>query len=73
MAETDGKEKQLRAYLFAAPHPWLALSAEYLYEDFERNADLSLTYQEVKTHRLPLSARFFHPSGFERFRRRHVP
>ncbi len=60
----DGKEYLARAYLFAAPHPWLSLGAEYQYEELKRDPALFLQYSEVKTHRLPLSARFFHPSGF---------
>jgi tetratricopeptide (TPR) repeat protein len=67
LAETDGNENLFRAYLFVAPHAMLTLSAEYQYEDFERNADLALPYQRAKTHRVPLTVRFFHPSGFSAF------
>ncbi|MFI5183539.1 MAG: tetratricopeptide repeat protein, partial [Vicinamibacteria bacterium] len=65
----DGNESDVRAYLFAAPHPWLSLSAEYQYEDFKANPGLlgvpasPLDYK-VKNNWVPLSARFFHPSGF---------
>jgi tetratricopeptide (TPR) repeat protein len=65
--ERDGKEKLSRVYLFAAPHKWLTFGAEYGYEDFKRAPELALSYQQVKTHRVPLSARFFHPSGFSAF------
>ena len=64
MEERDGHEDSARVYLSAAPHPWLTFGAEYEYEEFERDQQLSLSFQKVKTHRVPLSARFFHPSGF---------
>ena len=35
--ELDWNEKLFRAYLFWTPHKWLAFSAEYLYEKFERD------------------------------------
>jgi hypothetical protein len=56
----DWKERLGRVYSYWAPHPWLALSADYLYERFDREGDL---VKEVKTHRVPLAFRFFHPSG----------
>jgi hypothetical protein len=59
----DGKERVARAYLLGAPHPWLTLSAEYQYEDLKQDPQLFLQYSRVKTHRVPLSARFFHPCG----------
>jgi hypothetical protein len=62
--ERDGHEDLARVYLSAAPHPWLTFGAEYEYEEFERDQELSLSFQKVKTHRVPLSARFFHPSGW---------
>jgi len=60
----DGDERLARAYLFAAPHPWVTFGAEYGYEKFERPFG---PYSTVTTHRLPLSARFFHPSGIGAF------
>jgi len=62
--EQPGEEKLLRAYLFGAPHSWVTLGAEYQYEDFDYSPDLFLSFSKVKTHRVPFSARFFHPSGF---------
>ena len=56
----DWKERQGRAYLSWAPDPRLALSADYLYERQDREAS---QVKEVTTQRIPLSARFFHPSG----------
>jgi len=61
--EVDWYEKQLRAYLFWTPHKWVALSAEYLYEDFERNEENADGAESVETHYVPLGIRFFHPSG----------
>jgi tetratricopeptide (TPR) repeat protein len=63
----DGSEDLARAYLFVAPHRWLTVGAEYQYEELERAPELVLPFQTVKTHRVPLSARFFHPSGFGAF------
>jgi outer membrane receptor protein involved in Fe transport len=65
--EREGTEDLARAYVFLAPHPWLSVSASWEYEDFERAPDLFLAYQQVKTHRVPLSVRFFHPSGLSAF------
>ena len=36
LEKADWTEKMGRAYLFWAPHKWLALSGEYLFERFER-------------------------------------
>jgi Tfp pilus assembly protein PilF len=63
LTEQPGEEKLLRAYLFGAVHPWFTLGAEYGYEDFDYSQELFLAFSKVKTHRFPLSARFFHPSG----------
>ncbi|HEY6074392.1 MAG TPA: TonB-dependent receptor, partial [Anaerolineales bacterium] len=59
----DWKEKVGRAYLYWTPHNWVALSAEYLYERFERGETGNLQAKEVTTQRLPLGINFFHPSG----------
>jgi len=56
----DWKERQGRAYVNWTPDPRLAFSADYMYERQDREAD---PVKEVRTHRVPLSARFFHPSG----------
>jgi hypothetical protein len=52
-----------RAYLFWTPHNWLALSAEYLYEDLERDEVFADGAEDVVTHRVPLGINFFHSSG----------
>ena len=64
VVERDGSEDLARAYFFAAPHERLALGVEYQHEDFERDSRLALPFNAVKTQRVPLSARFFHPTGF---------
>ena len=56
----DWKERQGRAYVNWTPDPRWALSADYLYERQDREG---YTFKEVRTHRVPLAARFFHPSG----------
>lgn len=53
-----------RVHLFWAPHPWLALSAEYLYERFRNDDAIAFFFKKVNTHRVPLGFRLFHPSGF---------
>ncbi len=67
LRKADGNERLARAYLFATPHERLTLGAEYQYENLDRDPDLFFSFQKVKTHRVPLSARFFHPSGFGAF------
>ncbi len=52
-----------RAYVYYTPHDWFSLSAEYLYENFERDEEFTFGIKEVKTHRVPLGINFFHPTG----------
>jgi tetratricopeptide (TPR) repeat protein len=52
-----------RGYLFVAPHPRMALRAQYLYEKYERVQEPVLGFTELKTQRFPLGLTFFHPSG----------
>jgi tetratricopeptide (TPR) repeat protein len=56
----DWKERLGHAYSYWTPHPWFALSADYLYQKFDRDGDLA---PEVKTQRVPMAIRFFHPCG----------
>jgi tetratricopeptide (TPR) repeat protein len=56
-------EQTIRAYLFWTPHDWLAFSAEYLYEDFDRDKDFAFGAKDLRTHYVPLGINFFHPSG----------
>ena len=64
--QAEWDEYFVRSYLYWALHPMVALRAEYQYERFERqeNAPGEEGLVEVDTHRIPLGASFFHPSGF---------
>ncbi|NIS75048.1 MAG: TonB-dependent receptor, partial [Deltaproteobacteria bacterium] len=64
LGQVDWKEYLGRAYLFYTPHEWLSLSGEYLYEEFERDEELTFGIVELKNHRVPLGINFFHPCGF---------
>jgi tetratricopeptide (TPR) repeat protein len=59
-----GKEYLGHAYLLWTPHPWLALSVEYQYERITNEESLLPAFTDVKTQRVPLGLRFFHPSGW---------
>jgi tetratricopeptide (TPR) repeat protein len=63
LRESDWEEQLFRAYLFWTPHKWLALSAEYQYEELEREEQFALGAKEAETNRVPLGINFFHPSG----------
>ena len=60
--EQDMHEDQARNYFFWTPHPWLALSAEYMFERF-KSQGLTDQPEKLNTHRVPLGITFFHPSG----------
>jgi tetratricopeptide (TPR) repeat protein len=61
----DEQEDLARAYIYWAPLDWLALSAEYQYEKLKRDplAENPEQLAESRTHRVPLTASVFHPSG----------
>jgi hypothetical protein len=61
--KADWNEYLGRAYLFWTPHEWLALRAEYQYERFKRDKELTDGIRKLDTHRVPLGVNFFHPSG----------
>ena len=63
LADFDRTEQVGRAYLFAAVHDWLSVSAEYNYEKQEQDEELQAGFLEVETHRVPIGAQFFHPTG----------
>jgi tetratricopeptide (TPR) repeat protein len=67
LTQKPGNESLARAYLFGTPHPWVTLGAEYQYEKFDLDPELFFSFSTVKTHRVPLSLRFFHPSGVSAF------
>jgi tetratricopeptide (TPR) repeat protein len=64
VTDKPGNESVARAYLFAAAARWLTIAAEYQYENIERDPELFLSFSKAKTERVPLSVRFFLPSGF---------
>ena len=63
LENSNWDEYLARAYLFWTPHQWLALSAEYLYEELDRDNAYADGSEDVKTHWVPLGINFFHPSG----------
>jgi hypothetical protein len=54
-----------RAYVYWTPHPWFALSAEYLYGRFERPPEFmgEEQIQELTTNRFSVGVGLFHPLG----------
>jgi tetratricopeptide (TPR) repeat protein len=63
LKQTKWDEYLGRAYIYWTPHEWLALRAEYRYEDFERGDDFNNGIKDAETHSVPLGINFFHPSG----------
>lgn len=63
ITEGDSEEQLARAYVYWTPRAMISLSAEYLYEKFERDDEVNFGIKEVKTHRFPLGINFFHPNG----------
>jgi tetratricopeptide (TPR) repeat protein len=62
--KVNWEERLGRGYLYWTPHQWLALSAEYQYEELQRDREFTGNMaQYVKTHRLPFGINFFHPIG----------
>jgi len=64
--QTSWEEEFARAYLYWTPRNWFSASAEYQWERFDR--DLEMTGFEqihvLKTHRFPLGISFFLPGGW---------
>lgn len=61
----DWNESLTRAYFYWTPTSFFAISAEYLFEEFEREDYFTSVEQvgDLETHRFPLGVNFFHPSG----------
>jgi tetratricopeptide (TPR) repeat protein len=61
----DRSEQLARAYAYWT-RPALALSAEYVFERFDRNAGSSGSENilTLRTHRVPLAIRYFGPNGW---------
>jgi hypothetical protein len=63
--EGDGVENLARFYAFATPHRWVGLRAEYIYERFKNAPEIAFDLPlKTSTHRVPIGASVFHPSGF---------
>lgn len=64
----DWDEYQAKAYFYWTPWSQLSLRTEYLFEEFKREEDGGFTgveeFKKLRTHRLPIGARYFHHSGF---------
>ena len=59
-------EKFGRSYIYWTPQDSLSMSAEYFFEVFDRSAASSGDEQllDLRTHRVPLSVRYFSPKGW---------
>ena len=67
VAFEDQHEQLDRVYLNWTPMPELALSAEFIYDQFESEQGVVTdggVPTDVETFSIPLAARYFHPSGF---------
>ena len=62
-AKADWEENLVRAYLFWTPLDMISLTAEYLYEDLDRDEESGPSAKNSETHYFPLGINFFHPSG----------
>ena len=61
----DGEEKFGRAYLHWTVGPTFIIGIDYLYEKFKNEGVVGPEeVVELTTHRVPLSLRYFHPTGF---------
>ena len=63
----DWREKLFRGYLYWTPHDWVALTAEYLWEKFERDELFADGVENVTTNYFPLGINFFHPCGLSAY------
>jgi tetratricopeptide (TPR) repeat protein len=59
----DWNENLVRTYVLTAPAKWLALTAAYEWEQFQRDELFNSGVRRVETHRVPLGINLFHPSG----------
>jgi hypothetical protein len=59
-------EAAARAYVYWTPRPRWAFSGQYRFEAFDRDANNpgQELVKTSRTHHVPLSARYFHPSGW---------
>lgn len=61
-------DRWIRSYVYWTPFNWMALSGEYLFEEFERETANDLVnieeFVKLRTHRFPIGVRIFCPKGF---------
>jgi len=63
-SDVDHDEAFRRAYIYWTPIDMLAISAEYKYEDFDRNKGGGPDDPDrLRTHLVPLKIKLFHPNG----------
>ena len=64
--QTAGRQEKLaRGYVYWTPHKQWAMSAEFEYEQLDRSIPEFVNFPSmVETLRMPLTIRYFHPSGF---------
>ena len=61
--ESEWDEHLARAYIYWAPLSSMSLSAEYLYERSDRDEGFADGAKKFRTHSVPLTINFFHPTG----------
>ena len=75
LREEDIDEMLHRIYLYYLPHPEIAISAEYIFEDFATDIetpDLSKP-KELRTQHVPITLSYFNPAGwYAKVRGRYV-
>ncbi|HLF09905.1 MAG TPA: TonB-dependent receptor, partial [Gammaproteobacteria bacterium] len=64
IAKVDAYEDLQRAYVYWTPTTRLSFSTEYRRERFDNNGETFLGFSDMQIRRLPIEARYFHPSGF---------
>ena len=57
-------EQTASGYLYWTPSTTLSLSAEYRQERIDNDGEAFLGIVDVRTRRLPIEGRYYHPSGF---------
>jgi len=63
LKNSNWEEYLARAYLFWTPHEWVSFSAEYKYENLDRDEDGGSGATDSESHFFPLGINFFHPTG----------
>jgi hypothetical protein len=64
LGETDSDERLSRFYYYSAPTDRIAGSIEYQFEKKTEDPRISMfSVEDVRTHRVPVTLRYFHPQG----------